>query len=106
MIEESYVSFDIAKMLKEVGFNVPCNSYYSNDCIITAFAEGNFNEYEPDISRPTQALGYPSLQTNHTRTMKVKNKQAKIPFEYYLTPVFIDLIIYFIHLQTIKYYIK
>lgn len=65
MIEEQFVSFDTAKMLKEAGFNVPCNSYYSNDCIITAFAEGNFNEYEPDISRPTQALAARWLREVH-----------------------------------------
>ena len=28
MIEESYVSRDTARMLKEAGFDVPCNSYY------------------------------------------------------------------------------
>lgn len=28
MIEESYVTFDTAKLLKEAGFDVPCKSYY------------------------------------------------------------------------------
>ena len=29
MIEESYVSFETAKMLKEAGFDVPCTSQYT-----------------------------------------------------------------------------
>ena len=33
MIEESYVSFDTAKLLKEVGFNVPCRGVYITDRI-------------------------------------------------------------------------
>ena len=31
MIEESYVSFDTAKMLKEAGFDVPCRGVYLTD---------------------------------------------------------------------------
>ena len=29
MIEESYVSFDTARMLKEAGFDVPCFNQYT-----------------------------------------------------------------------------
>ena len=61
MIEESYVSFDTAKLLKEVGFDVPCNSYYEledgevvrKDCI----RPYDHNCFEDTVcSRPTQAL--------------------------------------------------
>lgn len=31
MIKERYVSFEIAKLLKEKGFNEPCRSYFIND---------------------------------------------------------------------------
>ena len=42
MIEESYVSFDTAKMLKEAGFNVPCRGVYVTDR--TGYYE--FREYD------------------------------------------------------------
>ena len=42
MIEESYVSFDTAKMLKEAGFDVPCRGVYVTDR--TGYYE--FREYD------------------------------------------------------------
>lgn len=42
MIEESYVSFDTAKMLKEAGFDVPCRRIYVTDR--TGYYE--FSEYD------------------------------------------------------------
>lgn len=42
MIEESYVSFDTAKLLKEVGFDVPCRGVYVTDR--TGYYE--FREYD------------------------------------------------------------
>ena len=30
MITEDYCSFEVAKLLKENGFDVPCNHYYFN----------------------------------------------------------------------------
>ena len=57
MIEESYVSFDTAKMLKEAGFDVPCTwQYTEGKCIWTVGYPYNFNQDEFGYSRPTQAL--------------------------------------------------
>lgn len=61
MIEESYVSFDTAKMLKEAGFDVPCRSYYElEDGEIVrkdSIGSSDYNAYEDTVcSRPTQAL--------------------------------------------------
>ena len=42
MIEESYVSFDTAKLLKEAGFDVPCSGVYVTDR--TGYYE--FREYD------------------------------------------------------------
>ena len=42
MIEESYVSFETAKLLKEAGFNVPCRGVYVTDR--TGYYE--FREYD------------------------------------------------------------
>lgn len=70
MIEESYVSFDTAKLLKEAGFNVPCNSYYEledgevvrKDCIRLY----DHNCFEDTVcSRPTQALAARWLREVH-----------------------------------------
>ena len=42
MIEEQFVSFDTAKMLKEAGFNIPCRGIYVTDR--TGYYE--FREYD------------------------------------------------------------
>ena len=57
MIEEQFVSFDTAKMLKEAGFDVPCTSQYTEGkCIWNVGYPYNFNQDEFGYSRPTQAL--------------------------------------------------
>lgn len=61
MIEEIYVSFDTAKLLKEAGFDVPCNSYYElEDGEVVrkdSIGSSDYNAYEDTVcSRPTQAL--------------------------------------------------
>ena len=66
MIEESYVSFDTAKMLKEAGFDVPCTSQYSEGkCIWNVGYPENFNQGEFGYSRPTQALAARWLREAH-----------------------------------------
>ena len=70
MIEENYVSFDTAKMLKEAGFEEMVNSCFMYDdkadeyeyefvngyAIVKKALRDNYNGYENTISRPTQAL--------------------------------------------------
>lgn len=57
MIEESYVSFDTAKMLKEAGFDVPCfNQYTERGTIWHCDCPENFNKSQCVTSCPTQAL--------------------------------------------------
>ena len=68
MIEESYVSFDAAKLLKEVGFDVPCNSQYMQNGFRWDGGSSNkvnFNEYETVFSCPTQALAARWLREKH-----------------------------------------
>lgn len=57
MIEESFVTFDTAKLLKEIGFNIPVNTSYSEDgnSEYNIFPD-NFNKLQDKFSRPTQAL--------------------------------------------------
>ena len=57
MIEEQFVSFDTARMLKEAGFDVPCTSQYTEGkCIWNVGYPDNFNQDEFGYSRPTQDL--------------------------------------------------
>ena len=70
MIEESYVSFDTARMLKEAGFDVPCNSYYElEDGEVVrkdSIGSSDYNAYEDTVcSRPTQALAARWLREEH-----------------------------------------
>lgn len=70
MIEESYVSRDTARMLKEAGFDVPCNSYYEledgeavrKDCI-RPYDHNGFGD--TICSRPTMALAARWLREVH-----------------------------------------
>ena len=57
MIEESYVSFETARLLKEAGFDVPCDNYYDKD----GFFRGDFKAY----MCPTQALAARWLREVH-----------------------------------------
>ena len=77
MIEESYVSFDTARMLKEAGFDVPCKSYYEledgevvrKDCI----RPYDHNCFEDTVcSRPTQALAARWLREVHDTFVKME----------------------------------
>ena len=78
MIEESYVSFDTAKMLKEAGFDVPCRGIYRAYRIGTSV----FHEYDRKSAKddlcwnstdgfqyeylaPTQALAAKWLREAH-----------------------------------------
>lgn len=54
MITEDYVSFEIAKLLKEKGFNEACYTNYVDDKIINYdYVSTNFELIEGVISAPT-----------------------------------------------------
>ena len=62
MIEESYVSFNTAKLLKEAGFDVECDWFYINDgsvdtgIVVRSTSPRDHNMGTGFLSRPTQAL--------------------------------------------------
>lgn len=64
MIEESYVSFDTAKLLKEAGFNEPCRYSYDN---VGGFRWFKIGEPTPKgwVPCPTQALAARWLREVH-----------------------------------------
>lgn len=77
MIEESYVSFDTARMLKEAGFDVPCKSYYElEDSEVVrkdSIGSSDYNAYEDAVcSRPTQALVARWLREVHDTFVKME----------------------------------
>lgn len=59
MIEESYVSFDTARMLKDASFNVPCRRHYTKSGSTWETAVPETNDESRDFTWfpcPTQAL--------------------------------------------------
>lgn len=61
MIEEQFVSFDTARLLKEAGFDVPCEHFYTDDDYGEMERRRltnpvNHNAYTDDYSCPTQSL--------------------------------------------------
>ena len=69
MIEEQFVSFDTAKMLKEAGFNCVCRKWYEWEdgeaAGWGADADCNWNVDKNCYSRPTQALAARWLREVH-----------------------------------------
>ena len=68
MIEEQFVSFDTARMLKEAGFDVPTSTHYSNSGEVwqsSAPEDYNDNKSCKACSRPTQALAARWLRGVH-----------------------------------------
>ena len=66
MIEESYVSFDTAKMLKEAGFDARCYVQYSDIGVQwDSTSPSNFNADDWAYSCPTQALAARWLREAH-----------------------------------------
>ena len=64
MIEESYVSFDTAKLLKEAGFNETCRYSYDN---VGGFRWFKIGQSTPKggVPCPTQALAARWLRETH-----------------------------------------
>lgn len=56
-IQEDYVSFETAKLLKDKGFNVPCRNYYSKGGVLRC---GTI--YSNSILNPVNATSAPTLQ--------------------------------------------
>ena len=65
-IEDEYVSFETAKLLKEAGFDVPCfNQYTERGTIWHCDCPENFNKSQCVTSCPTQALAARWLREVH-----------------------------------------
>ena len=67
MITEQYVTFETAQLLKEAGFDIPCNRLFLKDgCPGITAEEENHNDVTCNAySRPTQALAARWLREVH-----------------------------------------
>lgn len=101
-MEEQYVSFETAKMLKRAGFDVPLYEFYvrtkTKEYIYVSDVKENHNAYKwtefdiPDFvdccSRPTQALAAKWLREKHELHVLVEPYVSRMsadgkPFWYY-----------------------
>lgn len=74
MEKEDYVSLEVAKMLKEKGFDIPCLSQYTRSGSIWNCQEPeNFNESEYCYSRPTLYEAQKWLRRKHNIHIKIDN---------------------------------
>ena len=69
-IKEAYVSFEVAKLLKEKGFNEPCLSYFwgeenNKEISYTDFPFTNKQLYSDQILRPTHQMACAWLRKVH-----------------------------------------
>lgn len=66
MIEEAYCSFEIAKLLKEKGFDEPCNHYYENNNLMFSSSLKGRNSYQTNTcSAPTHQMAMAWLREMH-----------------------------------------
>lgn len=68
MIQESYCSFEVAKLLKEKGFDEPCRAYFINDLddyIRCAVEITNKNCSNNQILMPTHQMAMAWLREEH-----------------------------------------
>lgn len=78
MIQEAYVSFDIAKLLKEKGFNEPTFTYYEvedDECVICFHEVTIANHFYGQYPRPTHQMSLSWLRE--------KGVYISVLFDYY-----------------------
>lgn len=80
MIEESYVSFETAKLLHEKDFNEFCFSSYLEDGR-ASFAEVETRYAYPEIARPTQQMAMRWLREEHS--LDIITFHEKLPNDCY-----------------------
>ena len=68
-IQEDYVSFEIAKLLKEKGFDIPCDYAYNNKAGYFEIDRSNFDEIY--CFRPSLALAMKWLREVHKQPINL-----------------------------------
>lgn len=91
MIEEQFVSFDTARMLKEAGFDVECDWFYINDgsantgIVIRSTSPRDHNMGIDFLSRPTQALAAKWLREVHGMHIEIYHRVTG--YGYFITKI-------------------
>ena len=72
MIKEAYVSFEVAKLLKEKGFNEPCRSYYTDyeDYIDFSYCNDELTDLQMGV--------WETLRPTHQMAMKWLREKSVI----------------------------
>jgi hypothetical protein len=93
MITEDYVSFDVAKLLKEKGFDAECAYLYIDGKLVKAQGyacnwndgETLFADYKNECSAPTlqMAMKWLRKKQNQNVTVKAYNNVARLKTIYY-----------------------
>ena len=89
MIEEAYVSFETAKLLKEKGFDEPCEGFYVNSGVLShTLSNTNNSKWDEDkstigyISAPTQQMAMKWLREVHNINIDIVSIWNQIRWEY------------------------
>jgi hypothetical protein len=89
-ITEDYVSFEVAKLLKDKGFDEKCNSYFiSNNEIALIANKRDFNKHGIYLSAPTLQRVMKWLRIEHNIHIEPHIVRTKCSYGY--MPSYVDL---------------
>ena len=93
-IKEDYVSFEIAKLLKEKGFDGFCERFYdyypeTGEVHICGCDEHNNSRYDDEFSMPTLQMAMKWLRIEHN--IHIEPHIVKTKYSYGYLPNYIDL---------------
>ena len=110
MLEEDYCSFEVAKLLKEKGFDEPCirhwdcddHSLYGYNDIPISNSELQANEYN-GFSAPSQSMAMKWLREEHNIFIQISTVLQDQPFGLHYRPSIQDYHAYARHDNFIEY---
>ena len=79
MIKERYCSYEVSKLLKEKGFDVPCSKAYMNDSMVTKSSVQliDFNS-KGYVSAPTHQMAMDWLRIKHGILISIIPQEVNI----------------------------
>ena len=78
MITEDYVSFEIAKLLKEKGFDEPCRTYYQDEKFVNDVCT---QYYQWNSKSPFEQISAPSIQMATKWLREVHHYYIQVEFD-------------------------
>ena len=87
-IKEDYVSFEVAKLLKEKGFDERCTHYYKNEKYLVDLAYANIHSYTnsdlvEEFAAPTLQMAMKWLREVHSLHIWIGHAAGKVLSWYY-----------------------